>query len=790
MPRAAGTLCPAGQERGKFAHCMSRSRLLITAAWVCHLLACAPLVTSQLRPARPGQPGEEVTIKVAPGGYQEKAGNIYRLRGDVEIRFRKYVLRAAEITYDESTGEVVATGHVTFDGGPHDEHLEASKATYNVNRDTGNFYDVMGTTGAKVQGKHVILTTTNPFSFTGQWVEKLGRDRYVVHHGLVTSCTLPRPKWSFNMERAVVQVGGDARLYHATLRLEHVPIFYFPFVQHPVEKMGRQSGFLIPTIGQSSRKGLILGDSFFWAISRSVDATLGAELYTKIGWAQHGEFRARPSETSYVDAKYFGVLDHRFLQGGEEVRLDAESQFPLGFRGVAAVNYLSSFVFRLAFAESFAQAVNSEVKSAAFLSRTRRGLSLNAMTARYQNFEIGSTGQQIQIKVVHAPGFEVSSVDRQIARTPLYWSFDAAAEGVSRREPDFVTANVVGRFDLHPVVTLPRVWHGWSFRPELGVRQTIYSQRLQSGVVEVGTPLDEAVARKAYEFGFEVRPPALARIFDRPVLGHKLKHTIEPRLVYRYVRGVNNFPDIIRFDARDILSDTNEVEAGFATRLYAKPANAKDENQPPAAREILSWQVAQKWFADPTFGGAVVNGRRNVFTTTVDFTGIAFLTEPRVFSPIISRLRLNTTPSTDIQWNIDYDSRKGRINASTTLINYRQGEYFVGGSHAFLHAQGEIITPTNVQGLPQFNQLRLLAGYGHPNKRGWSVAANVGWDAGLHFLQYGAFQTTYNWDCCGFTFEYRRFALGSVRNENQYRFGLSLANIGTFGTLRKQERLF
>ena len=38
--------------------------------------------------------------------------------------------------------------------------------------------------------------------------------------------------------------------------------------------------------------------------------------------------------------------------------------------------------------------------------------------------------------------------------------------------------------------------------------------------------------------------------------------------------------------------------------------------------------------------------------------------------------------------------------------------------------------------------------------------------------------------------EYRRFALGSVRNENQFRFALTLANVGTFGTLRKQERLF
>ena len=50
-------------------------------------------------------------------------------------------------------------------------------------------------------------------------------------------------------------------------------------------------------------------------------------------------------------------------------------------------------------------------------------------------------------------------------------------------------------------------------------------------------------------------------------------------------------------------------------------------------------------------------------------------------------------------------------------------------------------------------------------------------------------QGTYNWDCCGFTVEYRRFNLG-IRNENQYRFALFLANVGTFGNLRKQERLY
>jgi LPS-assembly protein len=81
-------------------------------------------------------------------------------------------------------------------------------------------------------------------------------------------------------------------------------------------------------------------------------------------------------------------------------------------------------------------------------------------------------------------------------------------------------------------------------------------------------------------------------------------------------------------------------------------------------------------------------------------------------------------------------------------------------------------------------------GYGSPSKRGLSAAGNIGFDVTNSFLQYGAAQVSYNWDCCGFSVEYRRFALGTVRNENQFRFALSLTNLGTFGTLRRQERLF
>ena len=252
---------------GKHARLNMRScrALIITATPLRHALLLMTLVTSQLlvgqvTPSKPPAnesrtiapvakltPGEDVTIRAQE---QEKDGAVYHLRGDVEVDFRTYLFRAAEVTYDSESGELQATGQVVFDGGEHSEHVEASHAVYNVNTENGTFYDVVGMIGARFRGKNVILTSSNPFIFTGKVVDKRGRDRYIVHHGIITSCTLPHPKWTFDAEKIDVVIGEDAKIYHSTFRIKKVPIFYFPYAQHPVDNLGRQTGFLLPSGGQ------------------------------------------------------------------------------------------------------------------------------------------------------------------------------------------------------------------------------------------------------------------------------------------------------------------------------------------------------------------------------------------------------------------------------------------------------------------------------------------------------------------------------------------------------------
>ena len=187
-------------------------------------------------------------------------------------------------------------------------------------------------------------------------------------------------------------------------------------------------------------------------------------------------------------------------------------------------------------------------------------------------------------------------------------------------------------------------------------------------------------------------------------------------------------------------------------------------------------------------------------------TGIAFITQPRHLSPLVSRLRVATSSHTDTEWDLDYDFQLGRINASTLLVNYNVGPFTVGGGDAFLQIpqppayrshhgtkRGHSARPptsATTQPTCKFQQFRVALGYGGLTRRGLSAASSFGFDAETGHLQFVTAQTTYNWDCCGVTLEYRRYAIANVRNENLFRFTFTLANLGSFGNLRRQERLY
>ena len=92
--------------------------------------------------------------------------------------------------------------------------------------------------------------------------------------------------------------------------------------------------------------------------------------------------------------------------------------------------------------------------------------------------------------------------------------------------------------------------------------------------------------------------------------------------------------------------------------------------------------------------------------------------------------------------------------------------------------------------LIQSQQLQPFIEIGRPNAAGFNLAANGGYDFVNRALQYAGIQTVYNWNCCGLSLGYRRFALGTVRDETQYLYSFTIANFGSVGDIRRSNTVF
>ena len=410
-------------------------------------------------PPRPainaGPARNEVLIRA---DEQEKNQDIYSVRGHVEIRFSINTLHCDQATYDSTSGQVTAIGHVVFDGGPHNEHIVGSRASYNISRDSGTFYDATGSTGAKVKNHMMFLTSSTPFFFTGKVVERLEPDHYRVYYGFITSCQLPNPKWQLDSKVADVEIGAEAKMHHATMKLHGIPVFYFPFVEHPAENFGRKSGFLIPVAESPTARGTVLGDAFYWVISRNADATIGASIYSARGPAGYGNFRWIGFGSAF-QAQFTGVQDNKGNpqtgqnQGGEELRLTDSGLCPTAFWVCSTSTFSRLILFRLAFAEGFTEAINSEVRSNGFVMKNWDGYSFGVIASRYQNYE--STAPNDDISIVHAPSVDFSTAERPFSRSGFVYSYNAEIGGVNRSEIGFSTAPMVDGLTPRPILPGP-----------------------------------------------------------------------------------------------------------------------------------------------------------------------------------------------------------------------------------------------------------------------------------------------------------------------------------------------
>ncbi|MGC9159327.1 MAG: LPS-assembly protein LptD [Terracidiphilus sp.] len=768
---------------------------------------------------------------------QFRIGDTWTLTGGVVVHYRDYILRADRVVYHQSTTDLVAEGNLELTGGPNDIRIHASNGEMRLNAHTARFFNVHGSQGIRTLGRTTVYSTTNPLLFSGRVLIETGEGRYKIIDGAITNCLLPHPDWEV-IAHSIQMARGQASTSNAFFKLLGVPIFYLPYLHHPVSETGRESGFLIPVLSTSSIQGYTLGEQFYWAISRNMDMVAGLEYYSKRGWAPNGDFRYRGRGLDHLTVRWNALLDRGFTeqpgnepvpscgptptvsellapefvnQGGVDITALGRKDLSAETRLASNVEYLSCYVYRLVFNDIYSLAVNSEVQSDIALTHAHRGFVPSVSLNRFETFASTVDGQEA--KILHLPNLRYDVLDQPLGSSPFTWGMGSSLGYLGRAEPDFHARNV-GRIDFYPHLSLPFMAGGWSVVPQAALRVTGYTisqkpyQPGSGSDLPPGTPTisHESLRRTDFDASVDIRPPAIERDFILAGWNREMRHVIEPEITYRYVSGIGaEARNVLLIDTTDIATNTNEVGYSLTQRFYfrrlrstscaegktAAPSGCASQtdkkngqNQP---REWASWQVAQKYYFDSTFGGALMTDRRNVFDSTLDLSGVAFLTSPRNLSPVISRLRFEAIHNLRIQWDLDYDPKAGRMDADNIYAGYSRGRTTVGVVHALLNAvdgNGSAVTITQSQ------QLQPFLVYGKPSGAGFNLAANTGYDFAQGQLQYAAVQAVYNWNCCGLSIGYRRFELGLVRNETQYLYSLTLANFGSVGDIRHANSAF
>ena len=144
----------------------------------------------------------------------------------------------------------------------------------------------------------------------------LNKNETIVKKGIFTSCKKNDdcPPWSLqSSEIKHDKVKKTINYKNAWLKIYDKPIIYFPKFFHPDPTVERQSGFLMPSLVNSSTIGNSLRIPYFAAISENKDLTITPRFYTKGDFMIQNEFRQ-------VEKNYQNILDFSFknMKGGSK----------------------------------------------------------------------------------------------------------------------------------------------------------------------------------------------------------------------------------------------------------------------------------------------------------------------------------------------------------------------------------------------------------------------------------------------------------------------------------------
>src|SRR5262249_52917244 len=359
---------------------------------------------------------KEIEWGYAEGGHAEFVREEYAIiEKGAYVKCQDITIRADKMTYNFRTKDSVAEGHVIVDQGP--MRLTGDRSVFNIDTKTGTLFNA---TGAMAPDMY----------FIGEKIEKTGDTTYRLTNGMLTSCELDNPSWSFHVAIADVTLDDYAHMQDVSFRAHRVPLFFTPRLVWPT-KHDRSQGFLMPRLMFSSEFGTRLETSYFVPFGDAVDATAYADLSTT-GYNGGGvNVRYRPSpNVKQGDFDVYTVRDKKAdTQQWRYSYKHAQDNLPGGFRAVVDVEDFSNLDFFRRFSHDPRLHLLSQIYSSAYLTKNQPTYSLNILTDRRDVISVVSpdpTKAPARQRWEQLPSIQFRTYPNRLGNTPLYFSLESS----------------------------------------------------------------------------------------------------------------------------------------------------------------------------------------------------------------------------------------------------------------------------------------------------------------------------------------------------------------------------
>ncbi len=536
------------------------TRFIRAPALACVLLLGAALpALAQKPPVSVPTIGGDVAV-VADRMEEVGPDHLVVATGNVEIVRGRARLNADRVEINRETGDAVATGRVIFYDG--EDRLTGDRIDYNIKSGTGVVH-------------HGLAETDPYYRVSGERLERIGDSVYRVKRGVFTTCEGDTPAWSFHFDEATADLEDYLYGTGAAFWIKSVPLIpYFPFFAAAIRRE-RQTGFLFPTFGTSSRKGLYTDIPFYWVINESQDLTVAFDAYEARGFGGRAVYRYRLGEEHggtlggfYVHESELKNDDRGWLNFRHDWRAGG------GWRFVADVNLVSDDLVLRDYSLRLSERALQRVDTNLFVTKSLEHWNFVGNMFSYQDLTTPRATElrrlpELRADRVSAPVPGLPGVLFDLESSATYFQRSIGSDG--------------GRVDLHPRLSAPvRPGGLFTVTPFLGGRLTGYQtgavgQKISSDFeTQVDVLNNEPRLRRLVEGGGDIQMP-MSRVygFDRWGIDGLL-HRIEPRINYTFITGSGLHHLPLYTERIDRIKDTSELTYSVTNRIIARTSAGPD----------------------------------------------------------------------------------------------------------------------------------------------------------------------------------------------------------------------